>query len=106
MREIVAAGLSESLGDQPQHLARGSKLGRDHLSRIGLAHRGIQREQYLCPPDRRDRSAPVVVSRINSSRSRADNVTGRFISEAMATVLLRQGKGPAGERPGSYGHHN
>ena len=27
---------------------------------------------------------PVVVSRINSSRSRADNVTGRFISEAMA----------------------
>ena len=33
---------------------------------------------------------PVVVSRINSSRSRADNLTGRFISEAMTTASQSQ----------------
>ncbi len=50
--------------------------------------------------------APAVVSRINFSRSRADNVTGRSISEAMTTVFVRQGKGPAGQQPPSRRDHN
>jgi hypothetical protein len=32
----------------------------------------------------------VAVSRNNSSRSRADNMTGRFNCEAITTVLVRQ----------------
>ncbi|MER6795088.1 hypothetical protein [Amycolatopsis mediterranei] len=33
-----------------------------------------------------------MVSRINSSRSRADNLTGRFNSEGTTTILVRQAK--------------
>ena len=49
---------------------------------------------------------PVVVSRSNSSRSRADNVTGRFNSEGTTTILVRQGEGPAGQQLLSHTHHN
>ncbi|MDR6597229.1 hypothetical protein J2S66_005613 [Saccharothrix longispora] len=36
---------------------------------------------------------PVVVHRINSSRSRADSLTGRFKCDTTTPVLVRQGKG-------------
>ncbi|WP_447002305.1 hypothetical protein ACRAKI_21505 [Saccharothrix isguenensis] len=49
---------------------------------------------------------PVVVSRINASRSRADNLTGRFIWDTISTVLIRQGEGPAGRQHLGHKHHN
>jgi hypothetical protein len=42
--EHIAAGFLEPLGDQSQHLARDPEPGRDHFLRIGLTHRGVQRE--------------------------------------------------------------
>lgn len=49
---------------------------------------------------------PVVTRRINAPRSRADKLTGRFNWDAMSTVLVRQGEGPAGQQPLSHKHHN
>lgn len=54
----IPAGLSEPPSDQPQHLGRDADPGRDHLLRIDLTHRGIQREQHPRPPDHRGRMHP------------------------------------------------
>jgi hypothetical protein len=51
----ITTGLGEPLGDQAQRLARDPQPRRDHLFRVDLTHRGVQRQQHPRTHDHRSR---------------------------------------------------
>jgi hypothetical protein len=85
----VAAGLGEALGDQPQRLTRDPEPGAitsfASTSPTEVSSASSTRARMIVDAG----CTPVVVNRINSSRSRAVNVTGRFFCEGTTTVLVR-----------------
>jgi hypothetical protein len=95
----VAAGLGEALGDQPQRFTRDPDPGRDHLFRVHLTGRGVQREQHPRPHDHR--------RRMDTCRGHPDQLVTIPRGQPDRPLFLRGHENrpcPAGERPATQQH--